>query len=341
MSVYRKGGIARQRSADAATRRAAGNFAALVNGQAYTTRSPFYFITPTDDMDRAAISIGVDGIYGNYAASEGAASNYCLIGNDYLTFHAAGDEAPIPGVSVGRLYGQVGWGFRGHSFIINPIEDCRIEDIPQGELDYNSAIYQRAGNLIIRPSNGHYVRIQGTLRYGAWRDELGELLGKKRKGVRISDDLDEGVVLFSNACALADDWIITNVQFNHDRALGGFIHPHLHWSQSSAAVPNWMIEYRWQRNGEAKVTSWTRVKCTSQVFTYTSGTIQQIASWDEIEPPEDSGLSDILQVRIIRDCANASGLFAGADPLAGNAAAVMFDVHIAVDGPGSAEEYVK
>jgi hypothetical protein len=53
------------------------------------------------------------------------------------------------------------------------------------------------------------------------------------------------------------------------------------------------------------------------------------------------GLSDILQVRVIRDTDNASGLFAGNDPYTATVGAINFDVHYQVDTNGSRQEYAK
>lgn len=174
-----------------------------------------------------------------------------------------------------------------------------------------------------------------------WRDELGQLLGMKRKGTRITEDLDEGTVMFSDACAIADDYAVTNIELNHDKDPAGAISPHLHWVQSSAAVPNWLLQYRWQTQGTAKATAWTSAKYAGHAFTYTSGALNQITKWAAISPPSGAGLSDIVQFRITRDTANASTLFSGADPLTGPAAAVMFDAHFQINSLGSNDEYTK
>ena len=175
----------------------------------------------------------------------------------------------------------------------------------------------------------------------AWRDELGELLGKKTVGSRITDNTTEGTVDYADNCQIADDYKITNVQLNHDKDLTASIYPHLHWFQASANVPNWLLQYRWQINGGAKVTSWTNYKCNTVAFTYTSGTIHQICYGAAIAVPVGTTLSDIIQFRICRDTDNDSTVFAGADPLTGNASALMFDVHFVLDSNGSINEYSK
>lgn len=191
-------------------------------------------------------------------------------------------------------------------------------------------------------STGH-LTFAGNAR--PWRDELGQLLGMKRKGSRITEDLDEGTLLFADTCQIADDWVITNVQLNHDKDLAASIYPHIHWIQASSDVPNWMIQYRWQIQGGAKTTSWTSAKYTSLATTYDGdpATINQIAVFAAIAPPVGAGLSDIVQFRILRDTDNDSTLFGtpGTDPLSGNAVAVMFDVHFMINSLGSTDEYSK
>lgn len=174
-----------------------------------------------------------------------------------------------------------------------------------------------------------------------WRDALGELLAKKRVGARITEDLSEGTIIFAANCQIADDYVITNVQLNHDRVLQGAVHPHLHFFQNQNNIPNWMIQYRWHENGAAKTTSWTPAKWSSIATTYTSGTILQIAEFGTINPPSNSNVSPIIQFRILRDTDNDSTLFTGVDPYTGPAHALMFDVHLQIDSLGSTDEYVK
>jgi hypothetical protein len=174
-----------------------------------------------------------------------------------------------------------------------------------------------------------------------WRDEYGELLGKKKQGVAITDNLDEGTTEFSRSAAVATDWIFTNVQLNHDKETAASIRPHLHWFQGAATTPNWMIKYRWQANGTKTTSTWTSATKSSNAFTWCSATLHQITSFKPIKPPSTSNLSDIVQFKIMRDVGNVSGLFGSADGLGGNAKAVMFDVHFQKNSLGSTDEYTK
>lgn len=194
-------------------------------------------------------------------------------------------------------------------------------------------------------TNAVKIEADGTLTLAGdatvFRDEVTPLAGRTFLGSRITDNAAEATLDFADNCVSASDYVYFNVQLNHDRKLTSAIEPHLHWLQASSNVPNWLVQYRWQRTGEAKVTSWTDAACTTQVFTYTSGTIHQITDCTDISAPSGDGVSDIVQIRLSRDTGNVSTLFAGADPLTGDASAMSFDLHVEVDALGSSTEYTK
>lgn len=188
-------------------------------------------------------------------------------------------------------------------------------------------------------SAGHQT-MNGTAT--VFKDELQSLLLQLKKNP--SDNLvlnvDEGTLEYKDS-ATTSDYAVMNVQINHDWKIGSDVFPHLHWFQSQAGVPNWLIQYRWQINGGAKTTSWTNYPLDTQAFTYSSDTIMQISYNSGLTPPEGAGLSDILQIRLIRDSNNGSTEFTGNDPVAGNVSTVNLDVHYEINSIGSDEEYVK
>ena len=175
-----------------------------------------------------------------------------------------------------------------------------------------------------------------------FRDEFGPLIGAKLESPssHITTDAAEGAVTFDASCTLSD-YISMPVQINHDVKAESGVKPHIHWWQISSNIPNWLIQYRWQVNGSAKTTSWSPVKYVSHAFTYTSGTLNQITGFGTLTPPTGTGVSAILQLRLLRDTGNASTLFAGADPQTGSVSAVFYDVHVEVDSFGSRAEYAK
>jgi hypothetical protein len=188
--------------------------------------------------------------------------------------------------------------------------------------------------------------VDGTMvAYGkatTFRDELNDLsrTGLNNPANAIEVDTTENTLNFKTN-AVITDYATMNIQLNHDRKLGSNVHAHFHWFQSSATMPNMMVQYRWQKECSPKTTAWTSIKWVGNACEYVSGTINQITGFSEIVPPTGDSLSDILQVRFIRDTANASGLFAGADTLAAPVVCTSFDAHIECDMLGSREEYLK
>ena len=196
--------------------------------------------------------------------------------------------------------------------------------------------------------DGDYAQFEtdGTLKlYGdatAFRDEFGPLIGAKLESPasKIVTNAAEGTITFKDSATLSD-YVSMPVQINHDAKAQSDVYPHIHWWQASANIPNWLIQYRWQQNGGAKTTSWTSVKYASHAFTYVSGTLNQITAFGALSPPASTGVSAVLQLRLLRDTGNASTLFTGADPLTGDVDAMFYDVHIEVDMLGSHEQYTK
>jgi hypothetical protein len=131
------------------------------------------------------------------------------------------------------------------------------------------------------------------------------------------------------------------MQMSHRWEFGSVIHPHIHWKQTKSGNPNWLFQYRWQRNSGSFTDVWTSLECNTPIFTYVSGDIVQISDSPAVTPPTGYGISDILQWRVIRDVANDSGLFTGADTVTGDVSSISFDFHFEMDTLGSREEYVK
>ena len=142
------------------------------------------------------------------------------------------------------------------------------------------------------------------------------------------------------------DAVVMNIHLNHDWDGITPIEPHLHWFQNQNKTPNWLIGYRWHQNGQDKIEGWTLQKVVDlgdndNAFAYIDGTILQISSFGSISPPATpTGVSSILQLKLMRDAGNLSQLF-GTDPYSGDAQALSLDIHIKSDTQGSREEYSK
>lgn len=186
----------------------------------------------------------------------------------------------------------------------------------------------------------------GTLKFNGeatvWRDEMNELIGKKLESPASDITVDEtsSSLLYDDDSEVAD-YVMMNVQLNHDWKVGSSIYPHLHWRQGAAAYPNWLIQWRWQIQGEEETASWQYQKVSAHQFTWSAGTLNQISNFGAITAPAGAGISDIVQFRLIRDCSDTSTLYGDSDPLAGDASAVNFDVHIECDTIGSRSEFSK
>jgi hypothetical protein len=138
------------------------------------------------------------------------------------------------------------------------------------------------------------------------------------------------------------DYLTTNWQINHDWMLGTAVHPHIHWWQTSVNMPNWLLAYRWQIQGGAKVTGWTELIWTTNRATWTAGTLNQITGFGAIVAPAGYGqVSDIVQIRLYRDVTNVSTKFDGVETDPIDQGIVNLDGHIQVDTLGSRQEYVK
>lgn len=174
-----------------------------------------------------------------------------------------------------------------------------------------------------------------------WRDELRDALSIRSTGTGVSQNNTESTVDFTSTAVAANDYLFLNVQLNHDKDLTASIYTHIHFFQASNAVPNFLLQYRWQVNGGSKVTSWTNLKCNTLAFAWGSGTRNNIAYSSPITVPSGTTLSDIVQFRICRDTANVSTLFAGADPYSGSVGITAFDIHFMTNSLGSDTEYTK
>jgi hypothetical protein len=173
-----------------------------------------------------------------------------------------------------------------------------------------------------------------------YKDQLGAALSLQQTGSGISRNIPEGTVDYTTAANQAD-YMVENFQFNHDRKAGTPVYVHLHWLQAETNTPNWAIQYRWQLGNVAKTTSWTAAKWTSNAFTWTTGTLNQITTFAALTPASNEGVSPILQVRFLRDTTNALGLSFAADPYTATVAVIAVDAHYQIDTNGSRTEYSK
>jgi hypothetical protein len=118
-------------------------------------------------------------------------------------------------------------------------------------------------------------------------------------------------------------------QMPHDYVIGTNIKPHIHYQQSAAEQPVFKIDYKWFNNGDAVPATFTTVAGTGNAYTYSSGDLHQIQTWEEIDGSGITGVSSILLIKLYRDD----------DVLTGDSLAFEFDIHYKKYLPGSRYEY--
>lgn len=123
-------------------------------------------------------------------------------------------------------------------------------------------------------------------------------------------------------------------QMPHQKALDTAIRLHVHYVQSNATQPTFKVDYRFYNNGSAVPGAWTTLSTadgSKGVFSYTSGSILQIATFTDIAAPSSEDVSANLDVKLYRDD----------NDLAGDVLAKYIDLHYQVNTAGSRDEYTK
>lgn len=194
-------------------------------------------------------------------------------------------------------------------------------------------------------TNNIEFEADGTIKFNGtstiFDDVTYDAVSLQQTGPGVSISTTTSTVDFTTS-ANQSDYLFVNPQLSHSRKEGSTIYPHIHFIQTQNNIPNFALQYRWQVNGGVTTTAWTAVKCNTLAFTYTSGSLNQIAYVNGgIASPVGDGLSDILQFRIIRDTTNALGLSYGADPYTATVSVLQFDIHIEKNSIGSRTEYTK
>lgn len=242
------------------------------------------------------------------------------------------------------------------------VDDTSDQFIDPGQLIMRSELASSVDNIVASTADigsieagllyvgdktgGNYLEIEadGSIEMHGnattFEDLIGSALQLKVTGPGISINSAENTLEFTTAANLLD-YGYDNYQIRHAWEIGTAIYPHVHWEQAQNNTPNWLLQYRWQVNGGLKTTAWTNYPSVTNAFTYTSGTLNQISYGAPLTPPVGASLSDILELRIIRDNANASGVFAGSNTYTATVGLTSVDIHIKENTLGSRQEYVK
>jgi len=197
-------------------------------------------------------------------------------------------------------------------------------------------------------SGGNYFEVEadGTdVRHGnatVWEDMRFPFFGRRLDITSGHLDYDTGElgVNFDDTSRYDDlDMIGIISQLEHKWKIGSSLKPHVHWIQNQDAVPNALLKYRIYANSELPGL-WQLVIPTGLAFPYLQNALQ-ISVFPEIDMSSITGVSAFIDIKLFRDTANLSGLFAGADPYIGNVLMKEFDFHFEINTIGSRQEYIK
>lgn len=198
------------------------------------------------------------------------------------------------------------------------------------------------GNLFLIEEDGTWVN-EGD---GTTWDEISQpFVGSNIFTVagRVDYNYSELTLDFATNARYPDEPVGIVTQAMHSRKADSDIRPHIHWMQTSDNTPNILVEYRFYGIGESPPT-WTLKALTpsDNAIPYAGVNTQQITAFNL---PEGHGvglgLSFTIDVKIYRDSANTSGLFAGADTYSGVWSAKYYDIHFEKDMNGSRTEFIK
>lgn len=191
-------------------------------------------------------------------------------------------------------------------------------------------------------TSGDYFEIEpdGTVVYRGdatvWDDIVGSLIGTRLYSVvgTLDYNFDNNSITMQPGGGIADsnDRLIFTFQYPHGAITGGTMNLHVHWEQYDALDREFTVQYRVQSNGNAKATAWTTVVVSTNsnnLFSYTSGTINQITELVEVDLTS-KGLSAAVQFRLART-----------DSQLGDIESTFVDAHVARDMNGSRQEWVK
>lgn len=198
--------------------------------------------------------------------------------------------------------------------------------------------FLKAGDV----AGGNYFEIEpdGTdVKHGnatVWDDVVNSLVGKRLFSTvgKVDYDYDENAISMQPGGSITsqNDRLIWNLQYPHAAITNGVMNLHMHWEQVSSDQIDFVIQYRIQNNGQAKISAWTTVNSNSvdnSVFPYVSGTLVQITELASVDMTGAS-ISATVQFRLAR-----------VDSTTDDILATFVDAHVELDMDGSRQEYVK
>ncbi len=191
--------------------------------------------------------------------------------------------------------------------------------------------------------NGKIIKDDGSYRAVGtavlYDDIIGNVFGARLNSTagKVDYSWDENALKFQPGGNITNraDRIQINMQMPHKMVFGSaaFFSLHFHWWQEDTVQRTLTLQYRIQNNNEAKNTTWQTITAVtgtgSDVFGYTSGVLNQITYFPEIDVT-GVDISSTIQWRMART-----------DSETGDLLAYFVDAHYAIDSDGSMDEWSK
>lgn len=221
--------------------------------------------------------------------------------------------------------------------IADDVIDGDIDSIVNGKIPFDHFI---AGDY----GAGNYTEIEtdGSIgRYGdatTWDDLVGGLIGSRLNSTagKVDYNYDENTITFQKGGSITNinDCIVSSFQYPHKAKVGtgATLNFHMHWEQPDSLDYEFTFRYRIQNNGSAKNTTWTDVVVstnTNDIYSYTSGTMNQITKLVDIDM-SGANISSTIQWRLART-----------DTQTPDIEVTFLDAHYETTTDGSRTEYTK
>lgn len=123
------------------------------------------------------------------------------------------------------------------------------------------------------------------------------------------------------------------IQFPHSWAIGTSVSPHIHWKQTQAGSPTFILDYKWFNIGAEVPASFTTYTMSTPETTYITGNTHQLTTGSaHVSGSHITGVSSLFLAKLYRNTGDA---------YSGSLVAYQFDIHMQKDTIGSKEELSK
>jgi hypothetical protein len=171
----------------------------------------------------------------------------------------------------------------------------------------------------------------GKLKNTRW-DDLSVSATSTKVGSNLRPDFDYvnlGLLFPQNNTS---ENVYLTFQMSHKKKLNSAVRLHIHFIQTSAAIPVFGATVRFYNNGNTVPSFSSEIETTSEVpFDWISGSLLNIIEFPEINAPVNENLSANLDVILYRKD----------NVVTGDVLVKYIDLHYEIDTDGSNEEYVK